>query len=108
VKDEVYEVDCLIFAIGFDAMTGALLNIDIRGRDGITLKDKWAEGPRMYLGIGTHKFPNLFTVSGPGSPSVLTNMVRLVLMLVTRSGSRQPFGTGLAHRLIFKVIRLLR
>jgi len=75
VKDEVYEVDCLIFAIGFDAMTGALLNVDIRGRDGITLKEKWAEGPRMYLGIGTHKFPNLFTVSGPGSPSVLTNMV---------------------------------
>ena len=56
-------------------MTGALLAPRIIGRDGITLKQKWAEGPRTYLGIATSGFPNLFTITGPGSPSVLTNML---------------------------------
>ena len=56
-------------------MTGALLQIDIRGRDGLSLRDAWAEGPRTYLGLGVAGFPNLFTITGPGSPSVLTNMV---------------------------------
>jgi cyclohexanone monooxygenase len=70
-----YEVDCIVFATGFDAMTGALLSIDIQGRDGRTLADKWAEGPRTYLGLGVVGFPNMFTISGPGSPSVLTNML---------------------------------
>jgi cyclohexanone monooxygenase len=70
-----YEFDVLIFATGFDAMTGALLSVDIRGRDGIPLKQKWAAGPRTYLGLGTAGFPNLFLITGPGSPSVLSNMV---------------------------------
>ncbi len=70
-----YEFDIIVFATGFDAMTGTLLAMDIRGRNGLTLKEKWAAGPRTYLGLQTHGFPNLFTISGPGSPSVLTNMV---------------------------------
>ncbi|MBX9589988.1 MAG: NAD(P)/FAD-dependent oxidoreductase [Hyphomonadaceae bacterium] len=70
-----YEVDAIVFATGFDAMTGALLKIDIRGRDGLRLQQKWSEGPRTYLGVAMAGFPNLFTVTGPGSPSVLTNML---------------------------------
>jgi cyclohexanone monooxygenase len=70
-----YEFDCLVFATGFDAMTGALLNIDIRGSNGITLKEKWAAGPRTYLGLQSAGFPNLFMITGPGSPSVLANMI---------------------------------
>jgi cyclohexanone monooxygenase len=73
--DAAYTVDSLVFAIGFDAMTGALLGIDIRGRAGATLRDKWAAGPRTYLGIAVAGFPNLFTITGPGSPSVLSNMI---------------------------------
>jgi cyclohexanone monooxygenase len=70
-----YAFDVLITAIGFDAMTGALGRIDIRGRGGAKLKDAWAEGPRTYLGLMAAGFPNLFLVTGPGSPSVLSNMV---------------------------------
>ena len=70
-----YELDVIVFATGFDAMTGALSRIDLRGRDGVALRDAWANGPRTYLGLQTAGFPNLFTVSGPGSPSVLANMV---------------------------------
>lgn len=70
-----YELDSLVFATGFDAMTGALARIDIRGRDGIALKERWEEGPRTYLGLQVAGFPNLFTITGPGSPSVLTNML---------------------------------
>lgn len=70
-----YVVDSIVFAIGFDAMTGALGKIDIRGRGGLALKDKWAHGPRTYLGLMSAGFPNLFMVTGPGSPSVLSNMV---------------------------------
>ena len=72
---EHYDLDAIVFAIGFDAMTGAVLNIDIRGSGGRTLKQKWSEGPRTYLGIATSGFPNLFTITGPGSPSVLSNML---------------------------------
>ncbi len=64
-----------MFATGFDAMTGAVLDIDIRGRGGLTLAEKWAAGPRTYLGIQTAGFPNLFLITGPGSPSVLSNMI---------------------------------
>jgi len=64
-----------VFATGFDAMTGALLNIDIRGRAGQTLRTKWTAGPRTYLGLAMAGFPNLFTITGPGSPSVLSNMI---------------------------------
>ena len=70
-----HDLDMLIYATGFDAMTGALLRIDIRGRSGRTLQDAWAAGPRTYLGLGVEGFPNLFTITGPGSPSVLTNML---------------------------------
>jgi cyclohexanone monooxygenase len=74
-KSGVRELDCLVFATGFDAMTGAVLAVDIRGKGGRSLREKWAEGPRTYLGLGTAGFPNLFLVTGPGSPSVLSNMV---------------------------------
>ncbi|MEA2839727.1 MAG: hypothetical protein QOF41_1057 [Methylobacteriaceae bacterium] len=74
-RDAHYLVDSVVFATGFDAMTGALLNIDIRGRDGQTLRQKWEAGPRTYLGLAIAGFPNLFLVTGPGSPSVLSNMI---------------------------------
>jgi cation diffusion facilitator CzcD-associated flavoprotein CzcO len=69
-----YPVDIIVFATGFDAMTGPLLRMDIRGRDGVALKDVWEAGPRNYLGLQIASFPNLFTITGPGSPSVLCNM----------------------------------
>jgi cyclohexanone monooxygenase len=74
-SDRVYDIDTLILATGFDAMTGALTSIDISGRDSIKLKDQWESGAKSYLGIGIANFPNLFTVTGPGSPSVLSNMM---------------------------------
>ena len=67
--------DAIVFATGFDAMTGSFARIDIRGRDGLTLKDKWEAGPKTYLGLMVAGFPNLFLVTGPGSPSVLSNMI---------------------------------
>jgi len=70
-----YQVDAIVFATGFDAMTGALLKIDVRGSGGVKLGEKWADGPRAYLGLGVSGFPNMFTITGPGSPSVLTNML---------------------------------
>ena len=70
-----HELDALVLATGFDAMTGALLRIDVRGKGGVKLADKWAAGPRSYLGLGIEGFPNLFTITGPGSPSVLSNML---------------------------------
>ncbi|MEQ8861470.1 MAG: NAD(P)/FAD-dependent oxidoreductase [Pseudomonadales bacterium] len=70
-----YPVDCVVLATGFDAMTGAVSRIDIRGSGGVSLKDKWQEGPRAYLGLATAGFPNLFLITGPGSPSVLSNML---------------------------------
>jgi cyclohexanone monooxygenase len=70
-----YEFDVLLLATGFDAMTGALGRMDVRGEDGQCLKDKWADGPRSYLGLSIAGFPNFFTVTGPGSPSVLSNMM---------------------------------
>jgi cyclohexanone monooxygenase len=75
VRGQEYAADTIIFATGFDAMTGALLRIDIRGRSGMGLSERWREGPRTYLGLGVAGFPNLFTITGPGSPSVLTNML---------------------------------
>jgi len=74
-SDKEYPLDAIVFATGFDAMTGALSRIDIRGRDGGLLKEKWAGGPRAYLGLAVAGFPNLFLVTGPGSPSVLSNMI---------------------------------
>jgi cation diffusion facilitator CzcD-associated flavoprotein CzcO len=69
-----YPLDIIVFATGFDAMTGPMLRMDIRGRDGLALKDVWEAGPRNYLGLQVAGFPNLFTITGPGSPSVLCNM----------------------------------
>jgi len=68
------ELDILVFATGFDAMTGSLLKIEIEGKDGRTLQEEWRAGPRTYLGLQTPGFPNLFTITGPGSPSVLCNL----------------------------------
>ncbi|MEQ8396672.1 NAD(P)/FAD-dependent oxidoreductase [Thalassobaculum sp.] len=70
-----YAFDAIVFATGFDAMTGSLNRIDIRGRGGLPLAEKWEAGPRTYLGLTTVGFPNLFLITGPGSPSVLTNML---------------------------------
>ncbi len=74
-QDEDFRFDTLVFACGFDAMTGAILAVDIRGREGRSLREKWAAGPRTYLGLSIAGFPNLFTITGPGSPSVLANMI---------------------------------
>src|SRR4029079_11473910 len=69
-----HKLDIIVFATGFDAMTGPLLRMNIQGRDGLALRDAWLEGPRSYLGLRIAGFPNLFTITGPGSPSVLCNM----------------------------------
>jgi len=74
-REKDYEVDALVLATGFDAMTGSVAKIDIRGRQGQTLNQKWAEGPKTYLGLMSAGFPNLFIITGPGSPSVLSNMM---------------------------------
>lgn len=73
-SDAEYQFDVLVLATGFDAMTGPLLAMGIVGREGMRLEDKWADGPHTYLGIAISGFPNLFTVTGPQSPSVLYNM----------------------------------
>ena len=73
-RTKEHALDIIVFATGFDAMTGPLLKIDIRGRDGVALRETWAAGPLTYLGLQVPGFPNLFTVTGPGSPSVLCNM----------------------------------
>ncbi|GAB7070484.1 NAD(P)/FAD-dependent oxidoreductase [Mycolicibacterium hodleri] len=70
-----YDLDAIVLATGFDAMTGTLAKIDVVGRGGQRLRDDWADGPRTYLGLGVDGFPNLFLVSGPGAPAVLANMV---------------------------------
>jgi cyclohexanone monooxygenase len=73
-----YPVDAIVFATGFDAMTGTLLAIDPKGLGGRSLKEAWAEGPKAYLGLAVAGFPNLFVVTGPGSPSVLSNMINSI------------------------------
>ena len=70
--------DVVVFATGFDAMTGSLLKMNIVGRKTFNLNNEWQEGPKTYLGLGVHGFPNMFTITGPGSPSVLTNMPRAI------------------------------
>lgn len=69
-----FPLDVIVFATGFDAMTGSLLRMNITGREGLTLKDAWHAGPRSYLGLQVPGFPNMFTITGPGSPSVLCNL----------------------------------
>lgn len=73
-KEHEYNLDAVVFATGFDALTGALRRINITGKAGLTLQQKWAAGPLTYLGLQSAGFPNLFIITGPGSPSVLTNM----------------------------------
>ena len=73
--EESMEFDAIVFATGFDAMTGPIVAVDIAGKGGVTLREKWADGPSTYLGLTTTGFPNFFTITGPGSPSVLSNMV---------------------------------
>ena len=90
-SDTGFELDALVLATGFDAMTGALTNIDIRGPGGVSLRDEWEAGARTYLGLVVAGFPNLFTVTGPGSPSVLANMMVAIEQHV------QWIGACLAH-----------
>jgi len=71
---ENFEFDAIVYATGFDAMTGAILAVDVEGKNGETLKDHWAHGPETYLGLMSVGFPNYFMITGPGSPSVLSNM----------------------------------
>ncbi len=73
-EDQEYGFDIIVFATGFDAMTGPYLNMDIRGKNGVSLRDRWAEGPKTYLGLNVAGFPNMFMITGPQSPSVLSNM----------------------------------
>lgn len=73
-----FDFDVIVFATGFDAMTGALLAIDIRGAGGLSLREKWADGPLAYLGLAIAGFPNMFAITGPGSPSVLSNVVHSI------------------------------
>ncbi len=74
-SDAHVDLDAIVFATGFDALTGSLGKIDIVGRGGERLRDDWADGPRSYLGLGDDGFPNLFVITGPGAPAVLANMV---------------------------------
>ncbi len=75
VAGKVYPVDAIVMATGFDAITGALLRVDIKTSEGAALRDMWCDGPRSYLGLAVAGIPNLFTITGPQSPSVLTNMI---------------------------------
>ena len=75
IGDEAFAFDVIVLGTGFDAFTGALLSIDPRGRGGQPLRERWSDGPKAYLGLAISGFPNLFTVTGPGSPSVLSNMM---------------------------------
>jgi cyclohexanone monooxygenase len=88
---ESFEFDAIVFATGFDAMTGALVNVDIEGRDGLTLKQKWQGGTRTYLGLMVHGFPNFYTITGPASPSVFSNM------MVSIEQHVELIGTIVAH-----------
>lgn len=74
IEGEHIPFDAIVYATGFDAMTGAILALDIEGRGGVTLKERWAHGPETYLGLMSVGFPNYFMITGPGSPSVLSNM----------------------------------
>jgi cyclohexanone monooxygenase len=74
-SDAEYELDAIVFATGFDAMTGSILGVDIHGRGGRSLREDWAAGPHTYLGLACNGYPNLFLITGPGSPSVLSNVV---------------------------------
>lgn len=90
----LYDVDAIVLATGFDAVTGSFLAIDIRGSESRSLRDTWQAGPRTYLGMGVAGFPNMFLVSGPGSPSVLANMVRTAEQQVDWIGELLSYAAG--------------
>ena len=73
-----HEFDAIVFATGFDAISGPILNIDIHGKAGVAMRDKWRAGPSCYLGLMPAGFPNLFTITGPGSPSALSNVLKSI------------------------------
>ena len=77
-ETKTFNFDMLVFATGFDALTGSILKMGVEGRNGVLLSDQWSEGPKTYLGVQVAGFPNLFIVTGPGSPSVLTNMPQAI------------------------------
>ncbi|MGE2712713.1 flavin-containing monooxygenase [Mycolicibacterium litorale] len=96
-----HELDVIVYATGFDAMTGALSRIDVRGRDGVLLRDVWAaDGPVSYLGLQVAGFPNLFTVQGPGSPSAATNFVAALEQHVDWIADCLQFLRARGHRTI--------
>ena len=90
----LHEVDAIVLATGFDAVTGSYLAIDIRGSGGQSLRDTWRAGPRTYLGMAVTGFPNMFLISGPGSPSVLANMVRTAEQQVDWIGDLLTHAAG--------------
>ncbi|OBB59252.1 cyclohexanone monooxygenase [Mycobacterium sp. 852013-51886_SCH5428379] len=96
-----HDLDVIVYATGFDAMTGALTRIDVRGRDGTLLRDVWADqGPVAYLGIAVAGFPNLFTIQGPGSPSAATNFVAALEQHVEWIGDCLAHLRAHGHRMI--------
>ena len=96
-----HDLDVIIYATGFDAMTGALTRIDIRGRGGVLLRDLWAtEGPVAYLGLAVAGFPNLFIIQAPGSPSAATNFIAAMEQHVEWIGDCITFLRGGGHRTI--------
>jgi cation diffusion facilitator CzcD-associated flavoprotein CzcO len=100
-EQDSYELDVIVYATGFDAMTGALSRIDIRGRGGIRLSEFWAsQGPLAYLGLAVAGFPNLFTVQGPGSPSAATNFVAALEQHVEWIGDCIAYARGSGIRTI--------
>jgi cyclohexanone monooxygenase len=88
----VFDVDVIIFATGYDAMTGTLLRLNVTGRGGLTLGTAWADGPQTYLGITVHGFPNFFVIAGPGSPSVLSNVILAIEQHVEWIGNLLDHG----------------
>ena len=78
VGAEQYDCDVIVLATGFDAITGPIMAIDITGRNGTAIRDKWKDGPSCYLGLMPEGFPNLFTITGPGSPSILSNVIKSI------------------------------
>ncbi|HEY7044670.1 MAG TPA: NAD(P)/FAD-dependent oxidoreductase [Nocardioidaceae bacterium] len=100
VGEAEYEVDSIVFATGFDALTGSLLRVDIRGRAGHALADAWGGGPVTYLGLGVSGFPNLFLITGPGSPSALANVVVAAEQQIDWVGDCIAYMQAHGHRTI--------
>jgi cyclohexanone monooxygenase len=95
-----HDLDVIVYATGFDALTGPLEALGIRGRGGRALSDAWREGPRTYLGVAMPGFPNLFTITGPGSPSVLSNMPVSIEQHVEWIGDCLAWARGLGAEVI--------